>query len=60
MQREMAARVLTIPLPFATADLCGSGLSISGAAVGLGPGVNTGEPADRIGFLLVVALLAWG
>ncbi len=53
--------VLTIPLPSATAGFVWQRLADFGERLwGWGQAVNTGESADRIGFLLLVALLAWG
>ena len=52
---------LTIPLPFATADFVWQRIADFGERLWTwGQAVNAGEATDRIGFLLVVALLAWG
>ena len=53
--------VLTIPLPTATAGFVWQRLADFGERLWVWlQAVNSGEPADQVGFLLLVALLAWG
>jgi len=52
---------LTMPLPSATAGFVWQRLADFGERLWAWlQAVNAGEPADRIGFLLLAALLAWG
>jgi transglutaminase-like putative cysteine protease len=53
--------VLTMPLPFASAGFVWQRLVSFGERLWAWlHAVNTGAPPDRIGFLLLAALLAWG